>query len=120
MLNLKILIVVLITQFALVPSVSYAYIDPASGSALVSVLVALITTLFLSIRGLYYKIISLLLVPFNIKVEATNHKLVFYSEGVHYWSTFKPVLEALDKKGIEAIYLTSSENDEGLNFKSNY
>lgn len=120
MLNLKILIIVLIGQFALVPSVSYAYIDPASGSALVSVLVALIAALFLSIKGLYYNITSVLFMPFNIKVEANNPKLVFYSEGAHYWSTFKPVLEALDEKGIEAIYLTSSGNDEGLNFKSNY
>jgi hypothetical protein len=87
---------------------------------LLSALVGIIATAFLIIKGRYYKIKLLVLSIFDVNIEKSNHKLVFYSEGGHYWRTFKPILEALDKKGIESLYLTSCEDDEGLNFKSDY
>lgn len=99
---------------------AYAYLDPGSGSMLLSALIGIIATVFFSMKGAYYKIKSFVLSVFGVKVEKSNHKLVFYSEGGQYWRTFKPVLEALDKKGIEALYLTSSETDEGLSFKSDH
>ena len=106
--------------FLFLPSTAYAYIDPASGSMLVSVLVAMVATAFFSIKGLYYRIKNFLRLPIREQTVKYTHKLVFYSEGGQYWHTFKPVLESLHKKGIEAIYLTSSEDDDGLNFKSNH
>jgi len=102
------------------PSLAFAYIDPGSSSMLLSALVGIIATVFFGMKGLYYKKKAFVLSLFGVKIEKSNHKLVFYSEGGHYWRTFKPILEALDKKGIEAIYLTSGEDDEGLNLKSEY
>lgn len=113
-------IIVTLCLFLFYPSVAYGYLDPGSGSMLLSALVGIIATAFLIIKGRYYKIKLLVLSIFDVNIEKSNHKLVFYSEGGHYWRTFKPILEALDKKGIESLYLTSCEDDEGLNFKSDY
>lgn len=97
---------------------AYAYLDPGSGSMLLSALIGIVATVFFSIKGLIYKIKSLFFSLFGVKIEKNIHKLVFYSEGAHYWHTFKPILQALDKQGVEAVYLTSSDNDEGLKFSS--
>lgn len=116
---MKKLILILILFFSYQPAAN-AYLDPGSGSMLLSAIVGILATIFFSIKGLYYKIKSFFLRMFGIKVEKNIHELVFYSEGKYYWNTFKPILEALDAKGVEAVYMTSSEEDEGLNFKSDY
>ncbi|MDA9343289.1 CDP-glycerol glycerophosphotransferase family protein [Gammaproteobacteria bacterium] len=113
----KILILFLLIFY---PSLAFAYIDPGSSSMLLSVLIGIIATIIFGIKGIYYKKKNFVLSLFGLKIEKSNDKLVFYSEGGQYWHTFKPILEALDKKGIEAIYLTSGECDEGLNYKSNF
>lgn len=99
---------------------AHAYLDPGSGSMLLSALIGIIATVFFSVKSFYYKIKALVLSLFGVKVEKNKHDLVFYSEGKYYWHTFKPILEALDRKGIKAAYLTSSEEDDGLNFKSEH
>lgn len=116
---MKKLILILILYFSYQPTAN-AYLDPGSGSMLLSAIVGILATIFFSIKGFYYKIKSFFLRMFGIKVEKNIHELVFYSEGKYYWNTFKPILEALDAKGVEAVYMTSSEEDEGLNFKSDY
>lgn len=114
MLNKKIIFVFSLTM----ASPAFAYLDPGTGSMLLSALVGIIATIFFMLKTLYYKLSGGLLSIFGVKIEKKKHGIVFYSEGNAYWRTFKPVLEALDKKGIPAIYLTSSEEDEGLAFQS--
>lgn len=108
---------VLLTYLSYSP-MAFAYIDPGSSSMLLSALVGIIATLFFSLKGIYYKKKAFVLSLFGIKIKKSNTKLVFYSEGGQYWNTFKPILEALEKKGIKAIYLSSDEDDKGLNFQS--
>jgi CDP-glycerol glycerophosphotransferase (TagB/SpsB family) len=95
----------------------YAYLDPASGSMLLSALIGIIATLFFSMKEFFYKIKSTIFSFFGVKLEKNICELVFYSEGKQYWNTFKPILESLDKRNIEAVYLTSSEDDLGLNYE---
>ena len=45
------------------------------------------------------------------KDDLKNNSIVFYAESAAYWSTFKPVLEALAKKETRVTYLTSDEKD---------
>ncbi|SFG78514.1 CDP-glycerol glycerophosphotransferase family protein [Neptunomonas qingdaonensis] len=99
---------------------AFAYLDPGSGSILLSALVGVVATVLFSMKGFYYKIKSFVVSLFGVNIEKNKHKLVFYSEGKYYWHTFKPILEALNKKGVEAVYLTSSEEDEGLSFRTDY
>ena len=98
---------------------AFAYLDPGTGSMLLSALIGIVATLFFLLKSLYYKLSGGFLSLFGVKIEKKKHGIVFYSEGKSYWRTFKPVLVALDKKGIQATYLTSSEDDEGLKFQSN-
>ena len=77
---------------------AFAYIDPGSSSMLLSVVVGVIATLFFGIKGIYYRKKAFVLSLFGLKIEKSNNKLVFYSEGSQYWHTFKPILDALIKK----------------------
>lgn len=119
MLNQKLLIIVTISELALFASPAFAYIDPASGSALLSLFTAIFGALVFSIRGVGYRIFEFLKVPFPRK-KLLKCELVFFSEGSQYWDTFKPVLEALNKKGQKALYLSADKDDKGLLYKTDY
>ena len=85
------------------------YIDPGTGSALFSILIGAAATLFFVGRAL---IIKLKVVLSGGKTTAiTSHPYVIYNEGKQYWNVFKPVLEEFEKREIEILYLTSSEDD---------
>ena len=45
-------------------------------------------------------------------------ELVFYSEGGQYWNVFSPVIDALHARGVKCAYLTSDDNDKGLQYVS--
>lgn len=95
---------------------AFAYLDPGSGSMLVAGLVGLFTTLLFFLKGLYYKGRRVLLgvLGKTTKDDQTRHQLVFYSEGRQYWSTFRPVIDELVRRGEPCVYLTSDEEDPGL------
>jgi hypothetical protein len=97
---------------------AYAYLDPATGSMVLSALIGIVGTAYFFLKTFYYRISGALLSLLGIKVKKKAAGIVLYSEGKSYWFTFKPLLEALDKKGVQATYLTSSEDDEGLKFQS--
>lgn len=102
------------------PSIAFAYLDPGSGSLLLSSIVALFASALFFIKNLFYKIISF--GTYNPLTSATSttgggqsHKnLVFYAEGPQYYGTFKPILDALDSLKHPYTYYTSSQNDPAL------
>jgi hypothetical protein len=95
------------------------YIDPASTSAILYIIVAISATLAFALRGFFYKIKSFVLGKGFVKSdEFENIDIIFYSEGKQYWSVFYPIIKALEKKNIECVYLTSDLNDPGLNYTS--
>lgn len=96
---------------------SYAYLDPGTGSMLLSALVAVFASLFFAIKTIYYKCSSLILRLLGVKIDKTKHELIFYSEGPNYWSTFKPTVTALLELDQKIVFLTSSEKDPALNLQ---
>lgn len=95
------------------------YIDPASTSALLYILVALFATLIFALRGFFYKLRNLLLGKgFVNSKDFENVDIIFYSEGKQYWPVFLPVIRALENKGVPCVYLTSDESDPGLEYQS--
>ncbi|MEX0983248.1 MAG: CDP-glycerol glycerophosphotransferase family protein [Bacteroidales bacterium] len=97
------------------------YIDPASTSALLYILVALFATLIFALRGFFYKVRNLLLGKgFVNSKDFANIDIIFYSEGKQYWPVFLPVIRALENKGVPSVYLTSDENDPGLEYQSEH
>ena len=97
------------------------YIDPASTSALLYIVIAIGATLAFALRGFFYKIKNLILGKgFKNTNEFENIDIVFYSEGKQYWHVFSPIIKALEKKQVECVYLTSDQTDPGLEYKSEY
>jgi len=99
---------------------AFAYLDPGSGSMLVAGLVGLLASLLFFLKGLYYRGRRSLfgVLRRTAKDDQTRHKLVFYSEGRQYWSTFRPLIDELVSRGEQCVYLTSDEQDPGLLYSS--
>jgi hypothetical protein len=95
------------------------YIDPASTSALLYILVALVATIVFSLRGFFYKVRNLIMGKGFVNSKDFEHvDIVFYSEGRQYWPVFLPVIRSLEKRGVACAYLTSGKDDPGLEYRS--
>lgn len=100
-----------ILSVLLEPQAAHAYLDPGTGSMLLSVFVGLISGVYFVIRKLPSTLRSLFF-RLTGKTDALKHNtLTFYAESAAYWTTFRPILDALEKLGVESSYLTSDEKD---------
>ena len=89
----------------------FLYIDPGTGSALFSILIGAAATLYFLSRALIIKLKVLLSGGKTAKNDSIVYPYVIYSEGKQYWNVFKPVLEEFEKRKINLLFLTSSEDD---------
>lgn len=97
-----------------------AYLDPGTGSLLLSSVVAIFASAVYFLKNLFYKIISVRSLAYGKKnVDSAENSIVFYCEGARYYSTFKPILDELDFLKHPYTYLTSDENDPALKRQSN-
>jgi hypothetical protein len=97
------------------------YIDPASTSALLYIVIALVATVGFALRGFFYKLKNLILGKgFKSQDDFENTDIIFYSEGKQYWNVFVSVIKALENKKVNCAYLTSDKDDPGLEYKSDY
>lgn len=93
------------------PLDAHAYLDPGTGSMLLSIVVGLASSGYFFIRRLPSLIRQAI---FRVKGDdkaLRGNSIVFYAESAAYWGTFEPVLRALSAMGAEASYLTSDEKD---------
>ena len=89
------------------------YIDPGTGSMLFTVLIGIIGAVMYSIRMLWIKF------RFKIsggKIETTSEKIpmVIFSDDKRYWTVFEPICREFDRRGIDVVYMTASEDDPAL------
>ncbi len=97
------------------------YIDPASTSALLYIVIALAATAVFALRGFFYKVKNFVLGKgFKNHNDFEGIDIIFYSEGKQYWSVFLPIIRALEAKKIPCAYLTSDKDDPGLEYKSEF
>ena len=95
------------------------YIDPASTSALLYIIIAIGATLAFTLKGFFYRIINVVKGKgFKNNYDFKGYNILFYSEGKQYWNVFLPVIQALEKKNVQCGYLTSDEDDPGLSYES--
>ncbi len=100
---------------------AFLYIDPASTSALLYIIIALAATLAFALRGFFYKVKNLILGKgFINSNDFKDTDIIFYSEGKQYWPVFLPIIKALENKGTACAYLTSDKDDPGLDYKSEF
>jgi len=91
----------------------FAYIDPGTGSMLLSVVIGASTALFFLLNSLF---ISLKRFVFAKKDLSDNSvPFAIYSEGKQYFGVFKPILDEFERREIPVLFLTSDENDPIFN-----
>ena len=96
------------------------YLDPGTGSLLISTLMGLSLTLLYFLKGVFYKFSYFF---FGVKRKSLNDfsgEIVFFSEGKSYWRVYKPIINALVKNKQKVIYLSAEQGDEGLTTSSEY
>jgi hypothetical protein len=114
---MKMYLLLLFIATVIVPA--HAYIDPGTGSMLIYAVVGIVGALLFAFRGVFYKLKGKVTgKDYGISNGLLDRDAVFYSEGKQYWNVFLPVIEELDRLGKKIVYLTSSENDEGLKYTS--
>ena len=95
------------------------YIDPASTSALLYIIIAMVATLAFTLRGFFYRVKNMILGRgFVSTSELDGIDIIFYSEGKQYWQVFLPIIKSLERKGVQCAYLTSDKDDPGLEYSS--
>lgn len=95
----------------LFPLDAWAYLDPGTGSMLLSVLVGLVSSAYFLLRRLPAIMRAFFFRLAGKKDDLKGNGIVFYSEGRAYWSTFRPVLLALVKRRVSVTFLTSDPKD---------
>ena len=105
----------------LMPVSAHAYLDPGTGSMLLTTFVALFAGFYIFIKGVYYKGLSGMLALFGIRRKHISRvKFVVYSEGKQYWNTFKSLLDEFDKNKTHCLFLTSDISDSAFKYNSPY
>ena len=96
---------------------AFAYLDPASGSALLYIIIssfgAVIYFIHRMVLTAYIRVRAFFL---NEPMQANTQDLVFYSEHKGYWSVFSPIIQSLVESEQQCLYLTSDKNDPGLEY----
>ncbi|MGX3010999.1 CDP-glycerol glycerophosphotransferase family protein [Helicobacter sp. 23-1044] len=118
----------------------HAYLDPGTGSLLLSSLVAIFASLLYFLKGAFYKIkmgggsrriLSRKKSQNLVKTaESTadsaflaqipQNSIVIYAEDKRYYSLFKPIIDAFERLHYPYTYYTSDERDPMLKFQSNF
>lgn len=94
------------------PVASYAYLDPGTGSMLLSVFVGFSSAAYFGLRKLPSVVRGVVHKLNGKKSDTGKASIVFYSESKNYWSTFEPVIRELIKKGVDVVYLTSDPDEK--------
>ncbi len=99
------------TALFFLPSPAAAYIDPGTGSALLYVVGAVITSIYFAARSLYYRLLDLV---FRVRLRDSRCSVAVHCEDPRYEITFLPVLKALAARGISPTLFTMYPRDESF------
>lgn len=88
-----------------------AYIDPGTGSMLFTVAIGIIAALSFALRNVFIKAKFMFSSGEARKTANAKIPIVFFSEGERYENVFAPVLDELEKRGIDCEYWSASEKD---------
>lgn len=91
--------------------VANAYLDPGTGSMLLSVFIGLMSSAYFAIRKFPELLRRAVFRSTNRTDLLKKNNIVIYSESKSYWSTFKPLLDEFAKRNTDILYLTSANND---------
>ena len=90
------------------------YIDPGTGSMLFTILIGLVGTAMFLAKKLWLKL-KFRLSGGKATISEENVPYVIFSDSKNYWSTFKPICDEFERRGIDVVYWTASPDDPALN-----
>lgn len=89
------------------------YIDPGTGSMLVTVILGVVTAGVFLVRGLFIRM-KVRLSGGHIKEDADKIPYVIFSDHKRYWNVFEPICDEFESRGISCTYYTASSDDPAL------
>lgn len=90
------------------------YIDPGTGSMLFAILIGIIGALNYLLKGWIVKLRFVLSGGKKTDTDSEKIPFVIFSDDKRYWNIFEPVCRELDKRGVDVVYMTASEDDPAL------
>ncbi len=89
-----------------------AYVDPGTGSMLFTIVTGLAVAVYFAAKSAWIRFKTVFAGRRASRtVSARRERVVIYSEGKRYWNVFLPVVEELERRGIEAAFFTSEQDD---------
>lgn len=91
------------------------YIDPGTGSMLLSLFIGIATAATFGLRALFIKL-QFLFSGGKIDKQASQASIpyVIFSDHKRYWNVFKPICDEFEKRGVDLVYYTCSPDDPAL------
>lgn len=89
------------------------YIDPGTGSMLLTIILSVATALVFIFRGVFIKL-KVRIQGGNVKDYHNKLPYVIFSDHKRYWNVFEPVCDEMENRGLECHYLTASPDDPAL------
>lgn len=96
------------------------YIDPGTGSMLLTIVIGLVATLLYGCKGLWIKLKYRLSGGKGGAKTAEKIPFVIYTDSKRYWNVFKPICDEFERRKVKLTYLTQSEDDPAFNEKYEY
>ena len=96
------------------------YIDPGTGSMLLTVLIGLISIVYFFFQKIKIKFKSVIRGAGNTNKDLSHIPYLIYSDSKRYWNVFKPICDSFEKRRIPLVYWTSSPDDPALTAKYDY
>ena len=90
------------------------YIDPGTGSMLFTILIGILGALRYLFKSWFVKLRFILSGGKKTVGSGDNIPIVIFSEGKQYWNIFNPICRELDKRGVDVVFMTASEEDPAL------
>ncbi len=113
------ILILIVCYYISLTSNAYAYLDPGTGSMLISSFFGIVATIFFLVKNMFYKTKVFFLGLLGVKIkQKERYGIVFFSEGAQYEATYRPILDELVKRNIKCLYFSGNENDNLLNYSS--
>lgn len=109
---MKLFLEIFVFNILIFPVASYGYLDPGTGSMLLSVFVGVSSVAYFGLRKLPSILRGAIYKLTGKKSDIDRTSIVFYSESKNYWPTFKPIISELIKQEVSVVYLTSDEEED--------
>ena len=92
----------------------FYYIDPGTGSMLFTILIGVLGAAIYMLRNVFMKLRFMLSGGKADQAEANRVPFAIFTDSKRYWNVFKPICDALERRGESVLYLTASPDDPAL------